>query len=787
MPTTLQQQNKMEQSKTKDYANRIFGQLVILVAAPLLLVGVLSGFSYYKGQVERTDMALSAARLNAQTQIESVLDRMRTYYLSVTKDDQYDWLQNEMAPPYADYINLKASQSLLRGGDYMAEYVTGYEYLNLKGGWVLNNNGMFRLALCENRDAVQSFLSAQEDTYSSVYWSNTADAQVPATTNKTVNLAGQMLVVRTTSTLHGTTGVVLVHLNTSRLSRMLSSWQEMGYRIVITDYHGTPLLPQDAELAEVLRDLNMHSDQTAVVQKWRVAGGASSANGMYYYALTAANTPLIEGGVTLLISLGVLALMIAMLLFCRWTSAFLYRPIGALLNTVNGVFGQREIGQDEFAYLTSGVNRLAADQQTLQSMVVLQKGELKEQFMLHMLRSEITLDAIKNTLQEFEAQPCHSYRLLCVLLDTPPGTTGPERQALARMVLRQFPRELRARMFLCPVVMDMVIVMVAGDKEDAAVGAAAQTMFKATAKIAHNYFGHTCRGGLSQPFHTLAHMRTAYNEALEALRSRGTAAVPPPGPGGQPHLQGEAAGQTAPALNPYVPADTERAKNGYDVLLENEVIAAVTACNKKEAKRLLDAFVLRLEEKQIRGYERQFYIQRLVAAILSVAENAGLSVNQVLSEREIGLFEAIGKIYTTERMQAFLLEEVAAPVMELLTNYRRDTSSTLVKDVVALIKQTKGDITLNECAERLNYHPSYIWKMLKAERDVNFTDLVNAQKLEMAKELLLTTDLTVAQVAETLHYANVQNFIRFFSKEVGTTPGKYKKEYQAGKRNSKSK
>ena len=116
--------------------------------------------------------------------------------------------------------------------------------------------------------------------------------------------------------------------------------------------------------------------------------------------------------------------------------------------------------------------------------------------------------------------------------------------------------------------------------------------------------------------------------------------------------------------------------------------------------------------------------------------------------------------------------------MDLLTSFRRDTSSELVKNVIALIKQTGGDLTLNECAEQLNYHPSYIWKVLKAERDTNFTDLVNTQKLEMAKEMLLTTDMTVAQVAETLHYSNVQNFIRFFSREVGMPPGKYKKEHQ---------
>ena len=47
---------------------------------------------------------------------------------------------------------------------------------------------------------------------------------------------------------------------------------------------------------------------------------------------------------------------------------------------------------------------------------------------------------------------------------------------------------------------------------------------------------------------------------------------------------------------------------------------------------------------------------------------------------------------------------------------------------------------------------------------------------------MLWSDLSVAELCDTLHYSNVQNFIRFFSREVGMTPGKYKKEYQTGKK-----
>ena len=52
---------------------------------------------------------------------------------------------------------------------------------------------------------------------------------------------------------------------------------------------------------------------------------------------------------------------------------------------------------------------------------------------------------------------------------------------------------------------------------------------------------------------------------------------------------------------------------------------------------------------------------------------------------------------------------------------------------------------------------------------MTFTDLVNLEKLETAKELLLNTELSIAEISEQLSYANTQNFIRFFSKYVAVS------------------
>ena len=100
-----------------------------------------------------------------------------------------------------------------------------------------------------------------------------------------------------------------------------------------------------------------------------------------------------------------------------------------------------------------------------------------------------------------------------------------------------------------------------------------------------------------------------------------------------------------------------------------------------------------------------------------------------------------------------------------------------LEEIEKLIAEKNGNLSLTECAEVLGVHPTYIWKVLKMERGKSFSDYIEEYKLEEAKRLLLESDLTVAEIAERLNYTNAQNFIRFFSKSTGVTPGKFRKLY----------
>ena len=675
------------QNSTRDkhrysaYQNRIFFYLVTLVTAPLLLLGVLSSVVYYRQTVTRSDALLASVRENVETQMEIALSNLRAYYSAVVSTDNYQTLCQKTVPPYSEYTLVRDMQTAMRGGNLVDKYVEGYTYINLRNGWILSNDGMCRLADAANRDEVAHLLSEWAEQHAAMMWVNRTDQPTPAladTPLNTVDLTGELLVLRSSSYRTGSYAVLIVKLDLSPLYEMTESWQTGGYSIAARDFTGKTVLSTSAALTALL-DADTPAEGGCVLGGWRLNSGKMGVNGLTYYAALPQRTLAATAGMVILIAFVLAGGLVAVLLICRRSTSVLYAPVDDLMHAASGVFGQPGSDEEEFAYLAAGVKQVARDKQAMQSLMQQQNRRLQQSFVENLIRSEVTDEAAGHTMQELGLAVCPAYRLIALALDTPAGTSGPVRETMLLTAIQTMPTELLRRCAFQPVMLNFTLLLVVGG-EEADLNEACRVVYTAAARSIRTALGVSCRAGVSRPFHKLHH------------------------------------------------------------------------------------------------------IQRLVAAMLAVAENAGLSVNQVLADRQANLFETISKIYTADQMQNFLMDEVAVPVMDLLTEFRQSSSSELVKNVLALIKQTRGDITLNECADRLNYNPSYIWKVLRTEKDTSFSDLANNEKLEMAKELLLTSDMTVVQIAETLNYSNVQNFIRFFSKKVGMTPGKYRKDYQNEKK-----
>ena len=89
-------------------------------------------------------------------------------------------------------------------------------------------------------------------------------------------------------------------------------------------------------------------------------------------------------------------------------------------------------------------------------------------------------------------------------------------------------------------------------------------------------------------------------------------------------------------------------------------------------------------------------------------------------------------------------------------------------------KEFHRDLTLSELAERVNLSISYLHHLFKAETGTTPWLYLHSLRLETARELLVTTMLSVKQVMVRVGMKDKSHFGREFKKTYGISPSRYR-------------
>lgn len=90
------------------------------------------------------------------------------------------------------------------------------------------------------------------------------------------------------------------------------------------------------------------------------------------------------------------------------------------------------------------------------------------------------------------------------------------------------------------------------------------------------------------------------------------------------------------------------------------------------------------------------------------------------------------------------------------------------------------EVSLSVLAERFHLNPQYISQLFKNEIGVGFLVYLTNIRMERAKHLLLSTSLSVAEVAEQSGYGDYRVFTKVFKKSEGITPSQYRRDFLNG-------
>lgn len=104
--------------------------------------------------------------------------------------------------------------------------------------------------------------------------------------------------------------------------------------------------------------------------------------------------------------------------------------------------------------------------------------------------------------------------------------------------------------------------------------------------------------------------------------------------------------------------------------------------------------------------------------------------------------------------------------------YSPEEIVTLVKEYVQ--NNYSGDIDLNSIAEKLGFSSSYLTKVFNKVENTTPSKYIRNYRMNLAKQLLLEKDMTIAQVAECVGYNDPFHFSKSFKQTFGISPTQIK-------------
>lgn len=108
-----------------------------------------------------------------------------------------------------------------------------------------------------------------------------------------------------------------------------------------------------------------------------------------------------------------------------------------------------------------------------------------------------------------------------------------------------------------------------------------------------------------------------------------------------------------------------------------------------------------------------------------------------------------------------------------------DESNYLIDRIITYIDKHLGEkITLDMIADNFNLNKFYLHKKFKKITNIPINEYVINTRMNLAKEKLRFSNMSIKEISETTGFNNTSHFINLFRKREGLTPLQYKNKWK---------
>ncbi|MFC0215800.1 helix-turn-helix domain-containing protein [Paenibacillus chartarius] len=764
------------------YLLRLLSYSLILGILPAVFIGIVSYF-IASGDIENKVKEANMQWL-AQTQMR-VEQMLSSIEKSATQFANSSIVKNSMNASYAasDFEPIRNLSQELYNLQSSEAVITQAYLVNLERRWVLNLHTLKPLDQMENREELEGYAKGPRSIqwYSGMTTSSGGDLSEPT---ETITLAHKIPILPQTDTPQG---ILVIRIVASEITNALSSLNT-SERSYVLDRSGAEIITSEQN-KEMYADINREVNE-------RLKSDTSERSGLFHSSLNGEEVAVLYRSshynswtyvsvvsiaelkkesrkiaeLTVLVCVTVLLIV---LIAALYGTRRMYRPIGNLFEVARGLgpSAQEQPGshkRDELEFIKNSMQSLAVSRDRVEQQLLGQASHLKEFFVLKLFTGQLTENDYVYRSATF-GFPAGWKRLgvLALQIDNLQETRyGEQDRELLLYAIGNIAQEvLPASIRFTPITIDQSqVTLIATDEEETeGVKSILYACAESIKRNAEQVLQVKVSIGISSPFEQLMGTVKAYGESLSALKARIS-------------LGPEIIVHYGDIVNS---PGTVQYEYSHLKVLEERLVYAIREMQPSSASDIIQQYLDALLYKDGSLHEHQTLLLQLVSRLLQIVQDQGISIQKVLGENR-GI-EKLLHLQTREEIIHWFESRLFDPLIQVLSEKSETQYIKIADKLVNMIKeQYDREISLESCAQLLNYHPVYLSRIFKREIGMPFSDYLSDYRMKMAKVMLETTDMKIAEIGEKLQYKNISSFIRSYRKTYGTTPGKYREKIMEG-------
>ena len=124
------------------------------------------------------------------------------------------------------------------------------------------------------------------------------------------------------------------------------------------------------------------------------------------------------------------------------------------------------------------------------------------------------------------------------------------------------------------------------------------------------------------------------------------------------------------------------------------------------------------------------------------------------------------------------MEQLLGKICVYTSQFRKSRQEDLTERILNYVRENafSPELSLEWLGDEFGLSTYYISRFITEQTGYNLKSYITRLRIEEAKRLLASTELTLQEIVNRIGYLDTSSFIRKFKKETGKTPGEYRGE-----------